>query len=533
MKFKNLGILILIILFPIISEAKVKFSVPLKNWSIICKFKLPCVKSNHLGVDADGSVGTPVYAPSDGIVKEAEWHSGYGGTVIIEHGNGESTSVLGHLKTDTLLVQLNSVVKKGDLMGYLGAKVKDKYGRWENGGYTPHLHWGVRKGPYDPGSYKCGNKYEWNYAGYTKCSDKVFSQWYDPEELLNQSINQDNDTYTISDGDCNDNDPYIHPGVQELCNTKDDDCDGKTDEEWGNLGKECEIKVKKCLRQGVMICAPNGIGTVCDADYNTYPELCNGKDDDCDGQVDEEWQKGQAQDLGNPCTVGLGGCQNQGTMVCAKDGKATVCSVDAKPSQLEVCDGKDNDCDGKTDNYDALISCDTPPQTFCFDLVTLRTFFSPGVCIEGICSYSFLDTICLMGCQDNICQECLEDSQCPNDYKCDIVNTKCIPKSCNTDVDCPNGYQCQHFMEKSGHCVFYNGPYCNWNISCPQNYTCVMAKLLCYSWFSCQNSNECDSGASCENYWSEWNECVLKQQFKVFPRVEKLAKASRFPTLFC
>jgi hypothetical protein len=77
-------------------------------------------------------------------------------------------------------------------------------------------------------------------------------------------------------------------------------------------------------------------------------EACNGKDDNCDGKTDEPFSY---DDLGVSKTLGgicgVGACVG-GQVVCADDGSAAVCSTASKAAD-ETCDYVDNDCDGKTD----------------------------------------------------------------------------------------------------------------------------------------------------------------------------------------
>ena len=76
-------------------------------------------------------------------------------------------------------------------------------------------------------------------------------------------------------------------------------------------------------------------------------KLCDGKDNDCDGNVDEDFEK-----LGTPCTVGTGVCQAKGKYQCASNGFILECNV--KPAiskqKLEECNGKDDDCNGLVDD---------------------------------------------------------------------------------------------------------------------------------------------------------------------------------------
>jgi len=71
-------------------------------------------------------------------------------------------------------------------------------------------------------------------------------------------------------------------------------------------------------------------------------EVCNGLDDDCNGLVDEAFPE---QD--RSCATGRPGVCGPGRQTCT-DGQLTCASL-VQPS-AEVCDGKDNDCDGAVDD---------------------------------------------------------------------------------------------------------------------------------------------------------------------------------------
>jgi len=142
---------------------------------------------------------------------------------------------------------------------------------------------------------------------------------------------------------------HIDP-VAEKCDGIDNDCDEEVDEHWENLGEECLDGVGECLDIGEYICDPDSLygPAICSAIAGEpVSEICDGLDNDCDEEVDEEWTT-----LGDECTSGVGMCLETGLYICdALDpaGPAVCGAVPGEPVE-EICDNEiDDDCDGYTD----------------------------------------------------------------------------------------------------------------------------------------------------------------------------------------
>ncbi|MSP26190.1 MAG: hypothetical protein EXR75_13735 [Myxococcales bacterium] len=139
----------------------------------------------------------------------------------------------------------------------------------------------------------------------------------------------------------------VVPGAEE-CNALDDDCDMETDEGFGavtcGLGI-CKVTVDECTEGTFHPCIPGA--------PNPEGESCDGFDDDCDGEVDEGCSciNGEVQSCytGAPATQSVGACKD-GSQSCVL-GQWNACSGDVTPS-AEGCNGVDDDCDGNTDEGD-------------------------------------------------------------------------------------------------------------------------------------------------------------------------------------
>tara|TARA_B100000609_G_C17220205_1_gene439500 strand:- start:2616 stop:5045 length:2430 start_codon:yes stop_codon:yes gene_type:complete len=130
--------------------------------------------------------------------------------------------------------------------------------------------------------------------------------------------------------------------TKESCNNKDDDCNGKIDDSFPEQGQDCRIQNPSPCDDGVFVCEPVKL-LYCKPKAASNPELCNGKDDNCDGKVDDVYpEKGktcQRSDVTAPCNDGLYQCQG-GFLLC----------ISNIPPKTETCNNKDDDCDGMIDN---------------------------------------------------------------------------------------------------------------------------------------------------------------------------------------
>jgi murein DD-endopeptidase MepM/ murein hydrolase activator NlpD len=85
----------------------------------------------HEGIDIAAPYGSPIYAPSDGMISFSGYKGGYGNALVLDHGYGVST-LYGH--TSTILVKEGEKVRRGQLIALVGS----------TGAATgPHLHYEV------------------------------------------------------------------------------------------------------------------------------------------------------------------------------------------------------------------------------------------------------------------------------------------------------------------------------------------------------------------------------------------------------
>ena len=174
--------------------------------------------------------------------------------------------------------------------------------------------------------------------------------------------------------DCDDMDPAIHPGADEVCNERDDDCDTDVDEDvtrtfyvdadsdgWGDAGATtdaCEVPDGYAPAPGD---CDDGVAAV----NPDATELCNSIDDNCDGHIDEASAADAATWFADTDTDGFGDSTNT-TTACTQPSGHTADNTDCddavaavNPDATEVCNGVDDDCDGDTDDGDTSVDLST------------------------------------------------------------------------------------------------------------------------------------------------------------------------------
>lgn len=113
------------------------------------------------------------------------------------------------------------------------------------------------------------------------------------------------------------------------------------------LGDPCDGPDNDQCMDGVYVCNADRTDVVCNdvLTENQHIEICDGKDQDCDGVIDNPPDPGDGLMY---CGGDVGVCVDA-TLVCVEDG-SWECNFPPTYSSVELCDGLDNDCNSATDD---------------------------------------------------------------------------------------------------------------------------------------------------------------------------------------
>ncbi len=218
----------------------------------------------------------------------------------------------------------------------------------------------------------------------------------------------------------------------ELCNGADEDCDGQLDEDFDCTQNALGACTTSCGTTGSQMCSDTCVAGSC----SPPAEVCNGADDDCNGTCDDAAGAECCRDTTETCTTG---CGSTGMRLCGPTCVYGTCQPPA-----ETCNGMDDDCNGQCD--ETSLCCANTMGACITSCGSMGVQPCDSGCNPGQCM--FLPDTC-----NGVDDDC--DGTCDNG-----VGLECcagLPASCATSCDPPGaqtGTQaCSSACTRQGSCV--------------------------------------------------------------------------------
>lgn len=200
--------------------------------------------------------------------------------------------------------------------------------------------------------------------------------------------------------------PGAPTGDDSACNGGDEDCDGAVDEGFVAQPTSCGVGV--CSASGTSACVAGSVVDSCTAGSPTGDDsACNGSDEDCDNAVDEGF-------VSQPTSCGVGACVANGATACVAGGVVDSCTPSTPAASDGSCNGVDDDCNGQVDEDYAPIAtsceaagCSATGSLVCETGVLHDTCPTAPVCVAELACDDGLDNDgdTLVDCDDSDCDE--------------------------------------------------------------------------------------------------------------------------------